>query len=159
MVQLPIDPSFNVAVLEIARRILPRGFDASPDAPSSYEELRQLLATGNRLIVWSGTSEETIFADPSVNHAFRAWHDWCHWIVDQPFTPQGERAVSALQCRHVLVDYGDNLCTRRWRLIIEAEVVGQNEYRLRHHRFPTDQIGFVSTYLRDPLRALEIPGW
>lgn len=155
----PLDPPFNTAILEITRRILPRGFDVSLNAPSSYAELHQLLATGARLRVWAGASNQTIYGDPAINHAFRAWHDWSHWIARQPFTPRGERAVSATQCRHLLVDYGDNTHTRRWRLLIDAEVVGQNEYHARYQRFPTDQMRFVAAYLDDPVRALECPNW
>jgi hypothetical protein len=159
VIGLPLDRSFNAAVIEIVHRILPRGFDATSDAPSSYEELHQLLATGARLKVWAGASGQTIYGDPKINHAFRAWHDWCHWIGRQPFTPRGERAVSALQCRHLLIDYGDNAHTRRWQLLVDAEVVGQNQYHARHQRFPADQVGFVTAYLDDPARALAWPSW
>jgi hypothetical protein len=154
-----LDPSFNIAILEITRRVLPRGFDVSFDAPSSYEDLHRLLVTGARLRVWAGASDKTIYGDPEINHAFRAWHDWSHWIARQPFTPRGERAVSAAQCRHLLIDYGDNAHTRRWQLIIDAEVVGQNEYQARYQRFPADQAGFVTAYLDHPTRALAWPSW
>jgi hypothetical protein len=156
---LPLDPGLNAAILQIAPRVLPRGFDVAVDAPSTYAELRQLIATGTRLRIWTGACQHTIYADPAVNHAFRAWHDWSHWIADEPFTPKGERAVAALQCRQLVADYGDNARTRRWQAIIGAEVIGQNEYRRRHRRFPADQIGFVRAYLDDRPYALNRPDW
>jgi hypothetical protein len=151
----PLARSLNAAILEITKRILPRGYAVAADAPSTYEELAQLLSTGAPLRVWPGGSEQTIYADPTVNHAFRAWHDWAHWIAAHPFTLEGEQRVAALQCRQLLVDYGDNALTRHWRSIIEAEVIGQAEYRARHHHFPADQVGFVLAYLDDPSQALE----
>jgi|GEM_PF-5470849 len=156
---LPLDRSLNCAIMKITDRILPRGYEITSRAPSSYEELQQLLNAGARLKVWPERSDCTIYADPKVNHAFRAWHDWSHWIAAQPFTLEGERAVAAAQCRHLLSDFGDNALTRRWRPIIEAEVVGQNEYRARHLRFPIDQFSFVLAYLQDPSRALQSPAW
>lgn len=155
----PLDPGLNCAIIDITRRILPRGYEVASSAPSSFEELQELLQSGSRLKVWPGGSEQTVYTDPEINHAFRAWHDWSHWIAAQPFTLEGERAVSALQCRHILMDFGDNSHTRRWRAIVEAEVIGQNEYRVRHRRFPLNQVGFVLAYLDNPSRALDHARW
>src|SRR3712207_4164474 len=95
----PLDSDLNGAILRIASRLFPDGFDVSPDAPSTFEELKAHLDAGNRMVVWSGGSEKTIYVDPTVNYAFRAWHDWHHWRHSLPFTPDGERAVCELQCR------------------------------------------------------------
>jgi hypothetical protein len=45
---------------------------SATDAPDTYEKLKAHLDAGERLVVYSGGSQHTIYADPAVNHAFRA---------------------------------------------------------------------------------------
>jgi hypothetical protein len=100
------------------------------------------------MLVWSGGSENTIYAEPEVNWAFRAWHDWCHYNGAHAFTPGGERAVFAMQCSHLLSLYGPCLKVQRWTRILRAEVIGQQEYFYRHGHYPEDQRAFVEAYLK-----------
>jgi hypothetical protein len=155
----PLDPSFNDAVVEIANRLFPSGFDVSPQAPATYEELKALLDAGGRLVVYAGGSEHTIYGDPGINYAFRAWHDWTHWTGRHDLTFEGEVAACASQQRHLLLLYGDTVQTRRWCEIIRAEIIGQGTYYRYHKRFPDDQCGFVQAFLEDPDRALLWPLW
>jgi len=83
--------------------------------PETYEELIALLDAGGRMLVYSGASERTIYGDPEVNYAFRAWHDWCHWRGRYDFSYEGERAACAMQGDHLIARYGDSSQTRRWR--------------------------------------------
>ena len=55
----PIDPLLNVAIVHIASRLLPNGFDVSDEAPDTYEKLKAHLCAG--MIVWSGGSEVTVY--------------------------------------------------------------------------------------------------
>jgi hypothetical protein len=153
----PFDRGFNAAVLHIASRLFPGGFDVSDDAPQTFDALTTQLRGGGRMVVWSGGSERTIFGDPAVNYAFRAWHDWCHWRGRHPFTPAGERACLRAQRRHLLALYGDGPRTRRWIALLTAEVLGQQRHFDRHGRFPDDQRAFVAAYLHDPEAALRAP--
>ena len=150
----PLDKSLNAAIVDVVGRILPNGFDVSDNAPATYEQLTKHLSSGHKLVVWSGGSRHTIYGDPGTNYAFRAWHDWCHWIGAHGFTMEGEAQVCAMQCRQIIADHGDNCRTRYWRSIIEAEVIGQNTFAHMHKRFPEDQVGFVTAYLKDPQSAL-----
>src|SRR5258705_7260352 len=102
-----LDPELNVAILNISRHLFPDGFDISAEAPDTYEKLKAHLDAGKRLVVFSGGSARTIYADPAVNHAFRAWHDWCHYTGRHDLTFQGEIGVCKLQRRHLLELYGD----------------------------------------------------
>src|SRR6266436_6008855 len=120
----PLDTSFNVAVLHIANRLCPGGYDVADDAPDTYEKLRAYLDLTKQMKVWSGNSENTIYADKEVNYAFRAWHDWCHYNGRHAFTVVGERAVFEMQKLHLLLLYGDCAQTRRWIAILRAEVIG-----------------------------------
>lgn len=155
----PLDTGLNVAVVHIASRLFPVGFDVSEQAPSTYEELKQHLDAGRRLIVYAGGSDRTIYGDPEVNWHFRAWHDWAHWRGAHDLTHVGECAATEMQVGHLRVLYGGNPTTRRWAAIIRAEIVGQAEFYRRHQRFPDDQRGFVEAYLHNAEAALRRPLW
>jgi hypothetical protein len=144
-----LDIQFNAAILTICSRVLPGGFDVSDEAPETYEELIAHLDAGGRMLVYSGGSERTIYGDPEVNFAFRAWHDWCHWRGRYDFSHEGERAACAMQGDHLIARYGDSPQTRRWQCILHAEIIGQREYFDRHGAFPEDQRAFVAAYLAE----------
>jgi hypothetical protein len=156
---IPLDPCFNEAVVAIANRLFPAGFDVSHEAPATYEELKALLDARQRLVVYAGGSDHTIYGDPAINYAFRAWHDWTHWTGEHDLTLEGEIAVCQHQQRHLLALYGDTAQSRRWREIVHAEIIGQGTYYRYHKRFPDDQRGFVEGFLKDPERALVWPLW
>jgi hypothetical protein len=141
--------SLNAAVLTICNRVLPGGYDVSDAAPDTYDELIAHLDAGGRMLVYAGGSERTIYGDPEVNFAFRAWHDWCHWRGRFDFSHEGERAACAMQGDHLVTIYGESSQTRRWRCILQAEIIGQREYFDRHGVFPEDQRAFVAAYLGD----------
>ena len=149
----PLDIHLNAAVIHIASRLYPSGFEISDDAPDTFEKLKAQFATG-QMIVWSGGSDQTIYADRKVNYCFRAWHDWCHVRGDHPFTDEGERAVCRMQCDHVTELYGVSPQTDRWYAILRADVIGQQEYFYRYESYPDDQRAFVISYLIDPKIAL-----
>lgn len=147
----PFDHTLNSAILAMAGEIFPDGFDVSDDAPSSYEALIQHLNAGNRMVVYSGGAEGTIYADPQVNYAFRAWHDWCHWKGANDFTIPGEIGVYTMQVSHLKERFSD---VNRWSWILYAEVVGQRLYYSRYKTYVEDQRSFIAAYLTDPHAAL-----
>jgi hypothetical protein len=155
----PLDRTLNAAILTMSRRIFPTGFDVSDGAPDTHKKLKAHLDAGRRMVVYGGGCEGTIYADPEVNHSFRAWHDWCHWRGGYDFSPEGETAVCDMQCGQLIELYGDSKETRRWADILWAEVVGQRLYYQRHKRYVDDQRGFIEAYLRDPEDALLWPLW
>src|SRR5215831_8328009 len=128
----PLDPSFNVTIEHIAHRLFPAGFDVSEQAPHTFDELKTLLDAGKRLIVYSGGSSSTIYAEPRVNYAFRAWHDWSHWTGSHDLSFDGEVGVCRRQQAHLLELYGDTEQTRRWCQLVHAEIIGQATYHLYH---------------------------
>ncbi len=144
-----LDIHFNAAVLTICNRVLPGGFDVSDTAPATYDELVAHLDAARRMLVYNGASERTIYGDAEVNYAFRAWHDWCHWRGRYDFSYEGERAACAMQGDHLIARYGESPQTRRWRRILEAEIIGQRDYFDRRGTFPEDQRAFVAAYLAD----------
>jgi hypothetical protein len=155
----PLDPGFNAAVLAIAKRLWPSGYDVSETAPDTYEKLAAHLDAGKRLVIYSGGSQTTIYGDRDINYAFRSWHDWCHWQGRHNLTQEGEIGSCGIQCRHIVELYGDTPETRRWVAIIQAEIIGQGTYYLYHKRFPDDQRAFIEAYMADPTEALLWPLW
>jgi hypothetical protein len=145
----PLDIGFNIAVLHIANQLCPGGYEVADDAPDTYETLRAHLDLTKQMKVWSGGSENTIYADKEVNWAFRAWHDWCHYNGRHAFTVIGERAVFEMQKLHLLLLYGDCPQTHRWIDILRAEVIGQQEYFYKNGHYPHNQRIFVEIYLKD----------
>ena len=153
----PLDKGLNVAIIQIASRLFPAGFDVSDDAPSTYKDLCAHLDAGNRMLVFKGGSDHTIYSSPEVNWALRAWHDWCHWRGHHDLTTDGERAVCDMQMQHLRELDGSQ--AERWGRIIRAEIVGQAEYYRLHKRFPDDQRGFAEAYMSCPAAALLWPLW
>lgn len=141
-----LDIELNVAVVHLADKTA-RGFRVAEMAPRTYEEVIHQIEAHGIIVVWSGASEHTIFGDPEINYAFRAWHDWCHWRGRSDFSPSGEMGVAHMQCEHFITLYGDTPRTRRWCKIVEAEIIGQMRYREQHGEFPIDQYAFVVDYL------------
>ena len=142
---------FNAACLHIASKLHPCGFDVSGvdtniAAPTSLDELNACIATRKRLIVDGANSDNTIFADAEVNYAFRAWHDWCHWRYQLPFTLEGETRVALRQIDHIRSLYGKTDADAFAKVIWE-EVVAQAEHYSITGEFPKDQRAFARHYL------------
>jgi hypothetical protein len=155
----PLDKGLNMAILAIAARLFPTGFDVSADAPDTYHKLKSHLDAGNRMVVYGGGSEGTIYGDPEVNHAFRAWHDLCHWSGEYDFSVQGEAAVCKMQAFQLRQMFGSTPQTKRWAEIIRAEVIGQRLFYGLNKRYVTDQTSFVQAYMLDPTDALVKKDW
>lgn len=142
----PLSMHFNVAVLHIASQLFPCGFDVADKAPATYADLCEHVAKTGRIAVWSGASDQTMFGDPEVNYAFRAWHDWCHYRGAHTFTREGEAAVAEMQKQHVRTLYGRD--AELFCALIDCEVMGQREYADAHDgQFPDDQMAFARAYL------------
>lgn len=145
----PLTPQEMRFVTEQAAK-LPQGWHAAEQAPNTYEELiEDVRLNAGHITVWSGGSDRTVYGDPTINHAFRAWHDSIY--VGQRFTfdLEDERRVALVQRDTAFRAGLTNLA-----LVLYTDVVGQALHFQRHGTFPEDQVGFITAYLRDPLAAL-----
>ena len=138
-----VDVDFDAAVMTIARTVVPGGWDVADDAPSTFEQLSEHLATGRRMVVWSGASGLTIYGSPEVNFAFRAWHDWLHWQGNHPFTFEGETMVGWTQVEQLRKMFGHHPRLRQWQAYLFAEVIGQVMYAELNGGFPGNQRQFA----------------
>lgn len=148
MANRPYDIPFNAMVMTMANRCLPKGWDVSDDAPNTYEDLVAHIEVYGRVAVWSGDSDDTVFGDREHNWAFRAWHDYCHYLGKFDFSLEGERKTAYMQVNMMFNAYGVNHTTTQWASWILCEVVGQAMYVQEHNDFPKPQIDF---FLADKL--------
>lgn len=151
--QEPLNRKFNVAVLHIASKLYPKGFDVGPKAPGTLHELNDQVMSTGRMLVWDGASDKTIFADPEVNYAFRAWHDFHHYRSQLGFDLAGEAAVAELQKRDIFKVYGATAEAREFARLIDAEVVAQTAFADHTGSFPADQRAFVVEFLQTQSEA------
>jgi hypothetical protein len=155
----PFVSTLDAAIVQIATQQLPAGYAVSQHAPADYQTLKAHLDAGRKMVVWSGGSDATIYGSRSVNYAFRAWHDLCHWRGAFDFSLDGEIATCDMQCTQLLRFAGSSEQALLWCSVVRAEVIGQAFFLRRYGRFPADQRAFVAAYLHDPQRALRHPRW
>jgi len=165
---VPLSREFNCAAIGISRMLFPGGFDVDTNgvvaAPVTLEALNTQIAATGRMLVSGEHCETTIFADPHVNHCFRAWHDWCHWNGQHEFNDDGEYKVFLMQTQHIVQCFGDTVrgdqfyntgLTGFMIKILAAEVMGNIGYQAKHDgEFPTNQRAFVEAYLDNPGLAM-----
>lgn len=141
----PLCYAFNQAVLEIAHKLMPEGWDVSADAPETYEELQDHYRFTKRVLVSNQNSGSTIYASAEVNHAFRAWHDYHHIHAHYDLSLKGEYKTAKAQQSNLILAPSP---ARSWFMsIIWAEVYGQTEHFEEFGAFPVDQFAFVWDYL------------
>jgi hypothetical protein len=119
------------------------------DAPSDYDSMCEYYYTTGALAVWSGASDTTIFSCAKSNHAFRAWHDFCHIRAMADFSEAGERRAMLMQIRMVsdltwLSMPSKEICYK----ILQCEVMGQIAYHREHGVFPENQKELAIKILR-----------
>lgn len=129
------------------------GWTPEPDAPSTYECLREAFDRSSRsgvdLPVSSLYCEGTIFAGPSANHAMRFWHDTNHVELDRGFEVDDEYEVAEFQLE-VTRRAGFGHRTLEYRLM-HADSIGQTYCLAVLGRFPHDQIRFAIWCVEDGL--------
>lgn len=154
----PLYMPLNQAVVTIAAKLFPKGFDTTDtlaDAPQSLDQLRDHIRRTGRMLVYAGHSDHTIFGDAGVNQAFRAWHEHCHLRASAQFTTDGEYATFQQQANDLVKLYGLSNRTYHMIRLVHAEVVGQVAYANKHRKFPDNQRAFVQAYLWNAREAME----
>ena len=137
-------PFLVEAVLAMANKHAPR-YQVADIAPNTYEELVSKTEQDGFITVWSGASDNTIFGNERVNHAFRAWHDSAHLRGGYDFSLRGEILAAKRQCLDLVQSYLP--CAARGEAIIAIliEVIGQAAHYAKTGEFVSDQIAFFDT--------------
>jgi hypothetical protein len=136
-------------------------------APSHYG-CERALETENEIVLWANNNsamrkpinkwfmpvsnqfcQDTIYSEPAINMAFRAWHDSLHLQHNVGFDLVGELEVARLhQIAGVKAGLSDVLLQVLW-----LDTAGQNLYEVEHGMFPRDQKAFISYALSVSLKA------
>lgn len=113
-----------------------------PESETGAGELRDATGAlvGERIPVWSGASERTIWSGPDANALFRAWHDSHHILLGAGFDPAGELRVARHACASIE--------GTPERAVLWCETWGQVCYFERWHAFPDAQRAFVRDAVR-----------
>lgn len=123
------------------------GWYATDRAPSTYQQLRGAFehsrATGDPLPVSNLFCEDTIFTEPSVNVAFRAWHDYHHCILGLSFDLADEWELTLWHLDR-LTEAGLGPDTREHELL-RLDLLGQVILLGIAGRFPIQQGAFTRT--------------
>ncbi len=151
--QEPFSELLNLAVIFMAKRSWPCGYDVGKNAPETFFALKAEFRRRSRVTISDVACENNIYGSPAINVAARAWHDWVHVQMGFDFSPDGEKATYLYQLRQLerLIDTSDIALLKR---LMEAEIVGQSLYYARHQRFVRDQRGFVIDWLGTGTDAL-----
>ena len=146
---LSIEP--YAASAELEQHILDKAPEYQPTntAPSSYAALLHWHRTGqssdsvvygDRIPVFDGGCEHTIYSEPRVNHAFRAWHDSTHLRLEAAFDEHGECEVATAHWRSVK-NAGLSVADQS---AIWFDTWGQYAYYLKHGAYIYNQALFVA---------------
>ena len=149
----PLDERFNACVVNMCHLHTDGRWQAVPnalgtDTPRALEALTTQHRDTGTLYVSSEHSNRTIFGGPAyaeINHAFRAWHDAGHIVLQAGFDIKGEKHVARWQVRNMQKRYGPN----PWfAALIWEEVVGQAIAREKLGHYVADQRQFAETWLK-----------
>lgn len=147
----PLDATFERAVACIAYELFPMGWRTSPNAPDTLQGATDYFSEHGTVHVSSDNSGKTVFSRPSINFAFRVWHDWRHIWLQAPFNEEGERAVHDMMRGDLIAWCHRQRCsqrdTQRALAVLEAENIGQLAAWKRDGHPPVDQRTFAMGYL------------
>lgn len=131
---------------------LPFPWAVSENVPEHWTEVKDYIQRTGTIVVWSGGSEQTIYEDPKVNYQFRAWHDYFHFVLDQPFTTDGETVVAEAQVRvATAILKGAHARHRLIQLVSElimCEITEQACGYFATGKFEDDQVAFTLKHLK-----------
>jgi len=109
------------------------------DQKLAFQAMKTDVLDRQRLEVWTGASEVTIFGEPSINWKFRAIHDILHVFNDLDFSASSELQVNYIQ--QAIFSF-DGLPDFE-RQLLNIETAGQVVYFEKFGKFPEDQRKFT----------------
>ena len=105
--------------------------------------MKRSLPYIDALPVFNGGNDKTIWSNPSVNLALRAWHDALHVTKNADFSLHGEAVVAWAQVEQLHQWFKGAPWLADLSYILLAEVVGQAEEYWKTGEFVDDQRGFM----------------
>lgn len=149
----PLNRRLNNSVLAIVDILMPQGYQVTDDEKEvdTFKKIWWRHHYTGLIRVWSGASDKTIFGDPKVNHAFRAWHDHTHIVNKLSFKPEHEVAVCEIQKKQLraYLRNGRGLYAEELVDLIDIEICGQLAYYQLTGNFVKDQRDFAIKMMQE----------
>lgn len=151
--QQSVDAIVASASVEIMRDLLPQGFDTADDAPGTLEACTEYFRKHGTVCVSNYFGPDVIMGRPEEQHAFAAWHDYCHVKLSASFDPPGEKRVQRCMVQHLAAWRAKHpeRCNaaefRRAAAVLAANNIGRLDYWTRHGDAPADARMFTEGYL------------
>jgi len=121
-------------------------YEACPDAPSTYQQLRgaytESTESGTPLLISNLFCDDSIYLTPEDNIRFRFWHDTSHIKLGVSFALEDEMEL-ALWHLDQLERAGYPPTSLPWK-VFHADLVGQIQLMALIGRFPINQRRFVT---------------
>lgn len=139
----PIDVEYNTAVMHIAGKVAPRGFNIVErwaDTPDTYLDLCKMAERDGQITCTTEGGENTIYGDAEVYAHFRGWHDTAHYREGLDFTIAGEAAATYVQCWEVTAVYGRNDRAARFCAMVLQDIMGQQLFKAKLGAFPCEPV-------------------
>ena len=124
-------------------------FDGN-DIEGTFQKHMKRFSDERVIHIWTGASDNTIFGNPTVNHKFRAWHDYIHITRGFGYDYLGESIVCDIQKNMLPQDLTFE------KELVHVEIVGQAQYFMLNKEFLSNQRKFTIDYLISPFDALKI---
>lgn len=139
----PYSSTMNAIVTAMAQITNPNGYDlvaTFEEAPTTLEAVVAYHKEHGKLCIAAEDSDGTIYADASVNHDLRAWHDSVHVKHGFEFNAAGEAAAVYVQIAQVVYCdlYGERAHKEAARLLL-ADILGLVHYHLRTGKWPRNK--------------------
>lgn len=150
-INVPLNETLNSVIELMADQI---DYEISDEGLGTYRELVDHMDAGKKLLIYSGGSGSTIFADPSVNHAFRAWHDYTHYTCGYDFSTVGEMFTCNQQITDIINVFGAEVA-QECIPYLAVEIIGQRLYFKKYGGYISDQRAFALAYMQSPRKALK----
>lgn len=126
-------------------------YKSSLEAPSSYKAVCDFYNANGYFLIYSGSSDKTIFSNNEMNIKFRAYHDAGHYYNSLSFKFKDEKKLGKIQANeleNVAVAMGYNLeIASHIESIVLAEINGQIEYYEKHNKYLEDQKAYILNLL------------
>lgn len=101
-----------------------------------------------KIHIWSGACLNTIYGCSKINLYFRSFHDYIHIYYQLGYDFAGESIIASIQCSMLPSDWVLE------RELIMIEILGQNQYYVKHKEFLKNQRRFSIDYLTNPNDAI-----
>lgn len=143
-----ISPYFNTVTSKLFNSTTGGRVVLTDDATlcDTLQKVTDFYREDREVLVFTGNCKDTIYGCMELNWQARAWHDYCHIILQADFDYEGEMRVlqlQKLQIEQLLEGKAPINLIKHCLQLIDIEVKGQLEYLQEFGVFPKNQYEFT----------------